>query len=201
MNYKISFEELEKELKTLDYSLITYTDSDIKIKKISTITIFIIILMSFVGISFMVMSYVSIFVLSSPEFIAGAVLAVVGIAIVLFPVYKYYSHKYFEIDFNGEAKLISIKYFDPLPVKHEISFDDIDSVQLKKMRLNSDVNAQTKSSYVYVYTISLMLKNKIRKELIKYTKRDERYEQFSLNFTNLLIDITGKSKNLEEVTA
>jgi hypothetical protein len=201
MSYNISIESLENELKTMDYSILAYDDNELKIKRISRVSIFIIFMMSLVGIVLMFLSYVSIFVIANPEYFAGVILLISGLIIVLLPVYNYYSKKYFEIDLNKTKKYIGIKSLDPLPVSTKIPFDEIESLHIKKTKLNSSVSYQTKGSYVFIYTISLNLINKSQKELIRFSKRDEKVESFSIDFTNLLIELTGKNRLIEAVNA
>ena len=193
---KMSFEQLEKEFRSQDFSLIAFNESEIRIKKLSKITVFAIIIMSLVGIILFVFSYLSIFALSNPEYFAGFVLFIVGVVVVLLPIYNLFSKRFFEINFNKSSRSVTIKKLDPFPVKSLISFGDIHTFQLKKTALNSYVNNKTKSSYVYVYGLSFVLNNNDRKEFINFSKRDEVIEDFSINLTNHLIEFTGLNREM-----
>jgi hypothetical protein len=197
---KMSFEQLEKEFKSQDFSLITFDTGEIKIKKLSKITIFTIMIMSVVGIIFFILSYVSIFSLENPEYFAGFALFIVGVIIVLIPIYNLFSKRFFEINFNKKSRSVTIKKLDPLPVRSLIPFDDIHTFQLKKTALNSYVSDKTKGSYLYVYGLSLILKNNDRKEFINFSRRDELIEDFSINLTNHLIEFTGLNKEMQLVS-
>ncbi len=197
MAEKISFEELETELKSHDFSLLSFNDNEIKIKGISGVTRFMIIVMSIIGACLIIFGYVSVFMMAKPEYVAGVLLSAAGIILILLPIYNYYSKSYYEFDFNKDGKAVIIKSLNPLPSKMVIPFDDIESVHLKKNTLNSYVDSKSKSSFIYNYAISLKLKNKEQKDIIQFSKRDERIEMFSINFTDILVNITGKEREFE----
>jgi hypothetical protein len=197
MTEKISFDELEKELKAHDFSLVTFNDNEIKIKGISGVTRFMIIIMSFIGLCLVAFGYVSIFVIEKPEYVAGALLTAAGIVLILLPLYNYYSKSYYEFKFNKLDKSVIIKNLNPLPSTLVIPFDDIESIHLKKNTLNSYVDNRSTGSFIYNYSISLKLNNKENKGIIRFSKRDERIEMFSINFTDILVDLTGKQREFE----
>ena len=197
MTEKISFEELEKELKAHDFSLVAFNDDEIRIKGISNVTRFMIIMMSFIGLCLVSFGYISIFVLQKPEYVAGVLLSAAGLVLIMLPLYNYYSKSYYEFDFNKNQKAVVIKNLNPLPSTMVIPFDDIESLHLKKNTLNSYVDNRSTGSYIYNYAISLKLKNQEHRGLIQFSKRDERIEMFSINFTDLLVDLTGKQKEFE----
>ena len=88
MTEKISFEELEKELKAHDFSLVTFNDDEIKIKGISGVTRFMIIIMAFIGLCLVAFGYISMFVLQKPEYVAGILLSAAGLVLILLPLYN-----------------------------------------------------------------------------------------------------------------
>lgn len=197
MTEKISFEELEKELKAHDFSLVAFNDNEIKIKGISTVTRFMIIMMTFIGFCLVTFGYISIFVLQKPEYVAGVLLSAAGLVLILLPLYNYYSKSYYEFDFNKKENAVIIKNLNPFPSTLVIPFDDIESLHLKKNTLNSYVDNRSTGSYIYNYAISLKLKNQEHKGLIQFSKRDERIEMFSINFTDILVDLSGKQREFE----
>ena len=197
MTSKISFQELEEELKSHDFSLITFNDNEIKIKGVSSITRFMIIVMAFIGLCLLAFGYISVFLIAKPEIVAGILLSGAGMVLIILPIYNYYSKSYYEFDFNKTDKAVIVKSLNPFPSKVSIPFDEIDSLHLKKNTLNSYVNDKSKGSYIYNYSISLKLKNNIQKGIIQFSKRDEKIEMFSINFTDLLVDLTGKQREFE----
>ncbi len=199
MTEKISFEELEEELKSHDFSLVTFNDNEIKIKGISGVTRLMIFVMSLIGICLIGFGYVSVFLMQKPEFVAGALLSGAGLVLIILPIYNHYSRSYYEFSFNKPENSVIIKSLNPLPSKMVIPFDQIESLHLKKNTLNSYVDDKTKGSYIYNYTISLKLKNNENKGIIHFSKRDEKIEMFSINFTDLLVELTGKNKEFEVV--
>ena len=197
MTVQVTFADLEDELKSHDFKLITFNENEIKIKGISGMTVFMIIMMSFIGCCLMAFGFISVFAIAKPEYVAGVLLTVAGLVLIFLPFYNYYSKSYFEIDFNKPDQSVVIKSLDPVPSKQVIRFNEIESLHLKKNTLNSYVDNTTKGSYIYSYSLSLKLKNNMHKPVIHFSKRDERIEKFSINFTDLLVNLTGIQKEFE----
>ncbi|HLF35664.1 MAG TPA: hypothetical protein VI583_15580 [Cyclobacteriaceae bacterium] len=200
MDQVLSKKELSEELKSHDFKLITYTSDEIRIKGISGISPFVIIVMSFLGLCLIVFGIISIFVIQNPEYIAGTLLILAGIALVFLPYYNYYSKSYFELNFSRNDKCIMIKKFNPFPQRQIIKFDEISSLKLLKNTLSTYVDDTTKGSYIYSFAVSLNLKNQDNLSLIQFSKRDEKIESFSVRFTDILTSITGIPKEFESVT-
>jgi hypothetical protein len=199
MDQVLSISELSEELKSHDFKLITYTSDEIRIKGISGISPFVIIVMSFLGLCLIIFGAVSIFVIQNPEYIAGTLLLLAGIALVFLPYYNYYSKSYFELDFNKKNKCIMIKKSNPFPQRQIIRFDEIESLKLHKNTLSTYVDDTTKGSYIYSFAVSLNLKNQNNLNLIRFSKREEKIESFAVRFTDILTSITGIPKEFESV--
>lgn len=191
MDQVLTFENLQEELKSHDFRLITFDNDELRIKGVSGMSTFIIIVMSFLGICLAIFGIVSIFIIQKPEYVAGILLILAGIVLVILPFYNYYSKIYFEIKFRKPDKSVLIKHFNPLPNKKVLQFDEIESFHLLKNTLNAYVDDQSKGSFIYSYDISLKLKNKDKMEIIRFSKRDKKIETFSISFTDILVNITG----------
>ncbi len=197
MDQSISFNDLQEELKSHDFKLVTFNNDELRIKGISGISPFVIVVMSFLGICLVSFGLVSLFVIQKPEYVAGTLLVLAGIVLVILPFYNYYSRSYFEVKFRKPDKSVLIKHFDPLPNKQLLKFDDIASFHLLKNTLNAYVDDTSKGSYIYSYSISMKLKNNDKMGIIQFSKRDQKIESFSVNFADILVNITGIPKEFE----
>jgi hypothetical protein len=196
----ISFKDLEEELKSHDLKLITFSDDELKIKGLASVTPFMIFIMTVIGICLVLFGIVSIFVVEKPEYVAGVLLSMAGVVLIILPYYNYYSKSYFEISFRKPEKVLIIKSLNPIPDKKIVNFDEIIAVHLKKHTMNSYVNDKSKSSFIYNYLISIKLKNNTQNSLFQFSKRDEKIEVFSNNFADILARLTGVAKEFEPVS-
>jgi hypothetical protein len=197
MDQVISYKELEEELKSHDFKLVTYSNDELKIKGIASITPFMIAIMSVIGICLVLFGMISIFAIAKPEYVAGVLLSLAGVVLMILPFYNYFSKSYFEINFRRPDKSLIIKNLNPLPFKKIVKFEDITALHLKKNTLNSYVNDTSKSSFIYNYSISVKLKDNTHNSLIQFSKRDEKIEIFSNHFTDMLAQLTGVVKEFE----
>ena len=190
-NENMTFDRMSKCLRSQEYDLRLLNDHEILIRGVPTITSFMFFVLILIGVVLFAVGIFSV-TLGDPEWISGSLFMLAGLFLILLPFQNYYSKKGYTIYINRNKKEVMIRTFGILPSTQAITFDNIASITLKKVKTNTFVDDTSKSSQVQHYTFDLNLRKGEDETLISFYKKDDESEEFANDFMKYLADLLDK---------
>lgn len=193
-----SFDKFQALLHNQNYHLDHIDEERISITGIAKINMVVTILLISLGAIIIIFGIVS-FTLDQPEILAGLVFFLVGILLIIFPYYNYYSRKRFRIDLDKSQKTIEFSPATFLRNKQKYSFDEVLNLYLKQKKVNVFVDDTSKSSYANYYSMGLNLSNGKDPALLHFSCQTEELECLVSEFSEVISHFIGvKKKDIEK---
>ena len=188
-----SFDKFQALLHNQNYHLDHIDEERISITGIAKINMVVTILLISLGVIIIILGIVSI-TLEQPEILAGLVFFLVGILLIIFPYYNYYSRKRFRVDLDKSHKTIEFSPATFLRNKQNYSFDEVLNLYLKQKKVNVFVDDTSKSSYANYYSMGLNLSNGNDPALLHFSCQTEELECLVSEFSEVISQFIGVKK-------